>query len=265
MGNSNVRQVPLYTYPSGNTYSGQMLGRKRHGQGTMTWRDGATYTGGWRSDKFEGYGTMRFPNGSVYEGGFAQNNPYGQGSLTTINQEVLRGEWICHGRSDMVAEAAAKYQFTGELIDIKSNTVRPIRGPLAFYLTSGLVSLPTMPDPMRAMLPYAEVVAVTAVSSENEKDGKIDKYDAPPVAVPVAAHAIQTAPSSSSSISYGNNEMALQERHPDDHARVDILDPVLHLHGLGIPVGVNPYNHNARRQQELQSQYTGYQGANNQL
>jgi len=194
---------------------------------------------------------MRFPNGSVFEGNFVNNNPYGQGQLTTINQEMLRGFWEYHGRSDMTNTPVGKYQFSGELIELKTGVVRPIRGPLALYLLSGLVSLPNMPDPMQAMLPFAEVVADAGALASGGQGMKVDKYDTKE-AVPVA-QAIASAPTSSASISFGQPDIAFTQRHPEDHARVDLVDPRLYLAGLGVPV--NPANVNARRQAELQSQY----------
>ena len=248
MGNTPVREVSQFRFPSGNVYSGQMRGTKRHGQGTLKWPDGATYTGQWVNDLCEGQGTMRFPNGSVYEGNFVQNNPYGQGTLTTINQEALSGFWEYHGRSGMTATPAGMYIFDGQLIDLKTKTVRVLhRQNMAFYLLSGLVSLPNMPDPMMAMLPFAEVVA----DDYSAPQGKKDKYDEKE-SVPVA-QAVQSAPPSSSSIVFGKPDVALMQRHPDDHFAVDVADPRLYLGSLGLPVYAP--NVNASRQAQLQANY----------
>lgn len=232
-----------FTYPSGNVYSGHLSGRKRHGQGTLRWVDGAQYTGQWSNDECQGQGTMRFPNGSVFEGNWVRNNPYGQGQLTTINQELLVGFWEFHGRSDQTAAPVGKYVFRGELVDLKNGERRQYNGPLALYLTSGLVSLPNMADPLQALLPYAEVIAdAQAAAPHDEKSEK--------GAVPIA-QAIQTAPTSSSSISYGQPDVAFKQRHPDDHFAVDLADPRVYLAGLGVPV--NPANVNARRQAEIRA------------
>jgi hypothetical protein len=249
MGNAPIQQVDNHVYPSGNIYSGQMRNKKRHGQGTLRWPDGAVYVGSWVMDKCEGPGVMKFPNGSVFEGNFVQHNPYGQGKLTTINQEVLYGFWNYLGRSGMTTTPVGKYEFNGELIDLKSGERRYMNGPLALYLQSGLVSLPNMPDPMQSLLPYAEVVAATAVA--NKTGGKTDKYEAE-TGVPLA-HAIQTAPTSSNSIAYGQADAAFFQRHPDDHAAISLLDPRTHLAALGVPV--TPANVNAHRQAEIQSEY----------
>lgn len=251
MGNAAPKQVQQYRYPSGNVYSGEMRGRMRHGQGSLTWTDGATYVGMWQDDLCHGHGKMTFPNGSSYEGQFVRNNPHGDGQLVTINQELLKGNWVHTGRSNTTNVPVGKYQFYGQLIDMKTNTVRVYNGPLALYLTSGLVSMPQMPDPMQSMLPYAEVAA--AVASGSVKDEKSDKYDqvgAVPVAQ-VVREAVEMAPTTSSSIVYGQPEIALHERDlRTDHARIEMFDPRTILGSLGVPVG--PPNLNERRQMEIQ-------------
>jgi hypothetical protein len=202
-------------------------------------------------DKCDGFGKMTFPNGSVFEGQWIKSNPYGQGQLTTVNQEMLIGFWEHHGRSDQTATAVGKYQFRGELIDLKTGERRQIAGPLALYLTSGLVSLPNMTDPQQAMLPYAEVIidAMQVTGGGSEKGGKEDIYETKE-SVPIA-HAIQTAPTSSASIAYGQPEVAFRAKHRDDHFTVDLLDPRTTLASLGVPV--TPANTNAHRQAEIRA------------
>jgi hypothetical protein len=255
MGNEQARQVERYTYPSGNVYSGTMIGTKRHGEGSLTWVDGGVYTGGWENDQCQGFGKMRFPNGSVYEGNFVRNNPYGQGKLTTNNGEVLSGFWEFHGRSDQARTPVGKYQFHGELVDTKTGQRTALHGPLALYLQSGLVSLPNMPDPAQSMFPYALAFV------ENDKDamsnpalaegGKALFQQAMNNDVPVA-YAVGTAPTSSTSVSYGQHEPALQEKHPDDHVAYSLLDPRLYLGSLGFPT--QPTNINHAKQQAIRQQ-----------
>jgi len=248
MGNDTSSSVATqHVYPSGNVYTGEMKGNKRHGQGTLKWRDGAEYTGSWVNDECEGYGTMKFPNGSVFEGTWVRNNPHGTGKLTTVNQEVLNGMWEFHGRSDRTPVPVGKYLFSGELVDLKSGEQKLMQTvQLALYLTSGLVSLPSMPDPMHAMLPYAETVSATSAT----KVSKEDIYDSKqplPIAQPV-----QNATSApSSTISYGQQEPAFRPRHPDDHFAVSLLDPRVILSSLGVPV--TPANINAQRQAEIRA------------
>lgn len=239
MGNESSRQVLNHRYPSGNVYSGHLQGNKRHGQGQLTWPDGATYVGSFVQDKLQGQGKLSFPNGSVYEGGFHQNNPHGEGKLKTKNGEVLTGTFKFLGRSDRANTPVGKYEFSGQLIDLKTNYSQRLNGPLALYLVSGLVSLPNMNDPMEAMLPYA---TATAVGGDD-----FEKGEAPMASV------VQTVTSTTSgSISYGQPEVAFNKRHADDHTSVDVLDPRLWLASVGVPV--NPGNTNARRQQDIRNQ-----------
>jgi hypothetical protein len=261
MGNQSATQVQNYRYPSGNVYSGSMVGGKRSGQGTLTWPDGGSYTGTWRSDECEGQGLMRFPNGSSYEGAFVRNNPRGDGKFTTTNGEVLMGFWEYLGRADRASTPIGKYSFQGELIDLKTNKRTFYHGPLALYLQSGLVSLPNMPDPMESMLPYA--VALTGTDSKDPASEKVLAEEGRALfkggmdsgaSVPVA-YAVQTASTTSSSVSYGRHEPAFQERHPDDHAAFNLLDPRLYLAGLGLPT--QPVNINQRRQEEIRMQQNG--------
>jgi hypothetical protein len=266
MGNEQAagasKQVENHRYASGNLYSGGLLGTKRHGQGTLTWPDGAKYEGSWMNDQCEGMGRLQFPNGSVYEGRFVRNNPYGDGKLTTANGEVLEGFWEYHGRSDQSAVPVGKYKFSGELLDLKTGQRRKLSGPLAFYLQSGLVSLPNM-DPMEAMLPYAVVL----LEGEQEKDGNTGTAQLAEEgrvlfqegmnagSVPIA-HAVQTATSTSTSVSYGQADPHLQPRHPEDHVAYSLLDPRLYLSSLGFPVqpaNINQDRQNAIRQQKTQS------------
>lgn len=239
MGNEASSSVQNFRYPSGNVYTGQLVGKKRHGAGQLTWPDGARYEGSFASDKLHGQGRLVFPNGSVYEGGFHENNPQGNGQLTTRNGEMLRGFFSFQGRSDRTNVPVGKYHFSGQLIDTKTSWSQPLNGPLALYLLSGLVSLPNMNDPMEAMLPYA--VASFGASGESEKGG----------ALPVAA-VVQSLPSSSDSISYGKHEQAFTARHKHDHVAVDVLDPRLLLASVGVPV--NPVNTNAQRQRDIRAQ-----------
>jgi hypothetical protein len=261
MGNATLTTVANRQYPGGSVYSGQMYGSSRQGQGALAWPDGASYAGSWNNDKCEGHGTMRFPNGSMYEGNFVRNNPSGQGKLTTINQEVLDGNWEFYGRSGQTSTPVGKYQFRGMLIDLATGEKRMIDGPLALYMLSGLVSLPNMPDPSKAMLPFAEVVGKV----DDESNGKMDKYDkydeaAVPVASAVPLQVANAVPlqvaNAPSSISYGNHEPAFRERHPDDHGVANLLDPRLYLANLGVPV--QPENLNAARQAQIRAEAAQY-------
>jgi len=253
MGNEQTRHVQDKRYPSGNVYSGEMVGNKRHGQGTLTWPDGAKYEGTWKDDFCHGKGRMQFPNGSVYVGSFSSNNMNGQGSLTTVNGEALEGFWEYQGRSDASNTPIGKYRFNGQVVDLKNGNKRAYSGPLAFYLLSGLVSLPNMTDPTEALLPYAVVIADDGKGDAAlAEQGRVlfqQGLVAPDTAV---AMAVQTAPSSSSSVAYGQPDAAFQKRHPDDHAAYSLLDPRLYLNGLGF--NTQPANINQKKQEAVRAQ-----------
>jgi len=257
MGNEQAKSVQNHRYPSGNVYSGEMVGGKRQGQGTLTWPDGATYEGGWLNDLCEGKGHMQFPNGSIYEGGFVRNNPCGSGKLTTVNGEVVEGFWEYQGRSDTSSVAVGKYSFHGELLDLKTGQRRSLVGPLALYLQSGLVSLPNMPDPMESIFPYAAILSsgddkATLANPALAEEGRALFQEGLIAGDVPIAHVVQTAPSTSSSISYGQAEPALQSRHRDDHAAYSLLDPRLYLNSLGVPI--QPTNINQQKQDALRYQ-----------
>lgn len=258
MGNEQAsRVVTDHRYPSGNVYSGEMRGNKRHGQGTLTWPDGAIYEGQWVNDLCEGAGRLKFPNGSVYEGGFVRNNPHGEGKLTTVNGEVLQGIFEYMG-SAQTSTPAGKYNFRGEILDLKTGNRTQYFGPMALYLLSGLVSLPNMPDPMQSMLPFAIALSdgqgKDPETAKLAEEGRVLFQEGMAKGVPIA-QVVQTAPTSSQSINYGQPDPALQARHPQDHATFSLLDPRLYLGSLGVPT--QPANLNQRRQDEIRMQQSG--------
>lgn len=85
------------------TYTGEFMGKFRHGHGTMTNRlgvyeglwfnnqrsgvgimtfvDGRVYHGDWFRDQLTGYGQMRYPDGSVYHGMWLMGQPHGTGRM----------------------------------------------------------------------------------------------------------------------------------------------------------------------------------------
>lgn len=80
------RYVQSHTEAIGN-YSGYMKVDKKHGPGTMLFKDGGKYEGDWNENSMSGIGKLTYPDDTVgYEGGFFQNKPYGHGKL--INSEL---------------------------------------------------------------------------------------------------------------------------------------------------------------------------------
>lgn len=258
MGNAQRTSVNNFRYPSGNVYTGDMVSGKRDGQGTLTWPDGGSYTGMWRDDQCEGEGRMVFPNGSVYEGTFTRNNMHGEGKLKTVAGEVLQGFWNHTGRAPGFATPVLKFTFHGEIADGSKRV--PYDGPLALYMNSGLVSLPNMRDPSEALLPYAVAMADGPADPQDPKlaeEGRVlfkegMETGAVPVAVPVdSAYAGKT-------VVYGAHEPAFTEKHQDEHASYDLLDPKLYLSALGFRVA--PTNTNKAREDALRQARTGNTG-----
>lgn len=79
-----AKQVKDYKCPNGWTYTGEMKGGKRHGQGFAVTPKGNVYSGIWQNDKLP-YGTMRTlasQNQSVYEGPLNSGfSPHGFGHM----------------------------------------------------------------------------------------------------------------------------------------------------------------------------------------
>ena len=55
-------------FPNGNSYMGEMLNDRFHGEGTFLWTDGSYYTGSWKMGKQSGFGKYGWPTGHRYEG-----------------------------------------------------------------------------------------------------------------------------------------------------------------------------------------------------
>ena len=70
-------------YSDGSIYEGEILyGRIRNGTGTFTWPSGETYTGNWENDSFTGKGEMTWPNLGTYSGEFSNGKRDGTGTFT---------------------------------------------------------------------------------------------------------------------------------------------------------------------------------------
>jgi len=262
MGNSPLQTKPLFTYPSGNSYLGEWKGSKRHGYGVYTWPDGAVYEGFHAGSKLQGGGKLVFPNGSVYEGFFHNNNPAGRGVLLTVAGERVDGEWTFLGRANNASSTwnspVGRYRFRGVIVDRKNNRAVMYCGDAALHLATGLVALPTMPDPkepvfqqavevmtatpaeeLRHEFGMAQEVEVGIVEAEEvkdadlkklanggsagvspaEKDGKLDPEDAS------APSGIQTG--TGASYALAPNVLS--------GAQYNLFDPRLYFPGLGAP------------------------------
>lgn len=79
--------------PSGESYSGSILGNVPEGSGDYLWSDGCKYEGEWRRGMRHGYGKIQWPNGAIYEGEFSGGYIHGNGTYTRPDHMVYKGRW----------------------------------------------------------------------------------------------------------------------------------------------------------------------------
>jgi len=99
-------------------YMGELIDKKRDGQGVCRWEDGNVYDGEWREDKrhgrgkfligetgdeyvgewkhgkADGYGVMTWVLGTRYEGLWRENRRNGFGTFYYLDGIIYRGEWV---------------------------------------------------------------------------------------------------------------------------------------------------------------------------
>ena len=68
----------MFTWASGNFYSGNFNEDERDGYGEMHWTDGSTYKGDWKRGIMHGKGKMILPSGEIKAGRFDNNVYYGK-------------------------------------------------------------------------------------------------------------------------------------------------------------------------------------------
>ena len=79
---------------SSDMYDGEMLGNRKHGQGTYKWKDGDRYTGEWFEDRMHGRGVFVYANGDKYEGEFSSGLKQGKGVFYwSLSAHKYVGEW----------------------------------------------------------------------------------------------------------------------------------------------------------------------------
>lgn len=82
-----------FTYVNGDSYTGQWVAGKKHGQGCYMYaKDGTKLVGEWEQGKMK-VGKWMFPNGMFYSGKFRYNKPHGQGVWVFGNGNQLTGEF----------------------------------------------------------------------------------------------------------------------------------------------------------------------------
>jgi len=78
---------------SRESYTGQWMNGKRHGQGKLVWVNQAVYEGDWKNDKLDGYGKLVWTSGMKYSGEWKDNKFHGCGTLTYKNGKKYEGSW----------------------------------------------------------------------------------------------------------------------------------------------------------------------------
>mmetsp|Transcript_68947 Transcript_68947/g.202386 ORF Transcript_68947/g.202386 Transcript_68947/m.202386 type:complete len:1171 (-) Transcript_68947:103-3615(-) len=106
MDKSNQRQGHgMYLYAGGQAtykqYSGQWLDNKKHGFGTLIFRDGSAYVGQWKASKRHGIG--------VYFG-YGSQGASGPGAMPTYRYE---GEWASDHQCGLGVEETEDYLYCG--------------------------------------------------------------------------------------------------------------------------------------------------------
>jgi tRNA A-37 threonylcarbamoyl transferase component Bud32 len=98
MCNSSFNAYCTRTYPSGDSYQGDLLNDKPHGYGTMNYvgDNTKTYAGNWVNGTKQGRGVETWPNGDKFEGEFLNDKRQGQGTLTWADGVVYSGSWEDH-------------------------------------------------------------------------------------------------------------------------------------------------------------------------
>jgi hypothetical protein len=117
--NGEMHGFGVYTYSSGDVYTGtfanDMMDGKgkftcentdeyigefkedmKHGEGKYCWNDGEVYDGIWKEDSMDGEGQMTYANGDSYVGSFAENRRHGMGEMVyKESSNVYKGMPMC--------------------------------------------------------------------------------------------------------------------------------------------------------------------------
>jgi hypothetical protein len=77
-------------------YAGELVGDKKHGKGTMRYKNGTIYEGSWVNDLRHGFGVFRWPAGATYEGQFVGGQMGGESCGVYITAEGKRCDatWV---------------------------------------------------------------------------------------------------------------------------------------------------------------------------
>ena len=75
------------------TYTGEMLGGKRHGKGKTVFSDGETYEGEYRNGNLNGYAECFYATGNVYKGEFVDGKCHGKGRFIFADGDIYEGAY----------------------------------------------------------------------------------------------------------------------------------------------------------------------------
>ncbi len=130
------------TYPETDpsniaSYVGELMDGRKHGNGTIIWKNGDKYVGEWQNGSRTGKGTYYFKSGQKYVGDFLNNKKNGHGLLTypendPNGQVSYDGEWkedLKSGTGTFLWKSGDKY--VGEYQDGLTN------GKGTYYWPSG--------------------------------------------------------------------------------------------------------------------------------
>lgn len=101
-------------------YQGEFQHGKRHGRGSLLWRNGSRYDGGFMEDKLAGQGVLLWAIGLVYRGEWRDNYAHGVGELRFPNGRFYVGEWAGgkrHGHGKLnygPGDEKNRLEYTGE-------------------------------------------------------------------------------------------------------------------------------------------------------
>ena len=104
-------------YPNGDTYTGDFLDGKRHGQGDYTYartnpeEEPIQYKGAWVDNNKHGIGKQMYPKCGEYYGYWENGERHGEGVMTYTNKDVYSGNWA-NGKKD--GQGTYIYFKTGE-------------------------------------------------------------------------------------------------------------------------------------------------------
>jgi hypothetical protein len=74
-------------------FKGELIGGKRHGEGTMRYKSGQYYEGEWKDDKRHGKGFERLSNKNTFKGTFLFGKASGRGIYRWVNGDIYDGNW----------------------------------------------------------------------------------------------------------------------------------------------------------------------------